>query len=176
MGADPNSEKVAKLLRDASLATFESPGYNMFANCTEEEKREWHVFLLFLVKHEGALVDGGVAEHVEGRVSFTDCEASLSSLRRISAKRSGTPSAMISAYRTRSSRPIAALVSASSLPAVAIFGSPSVLSNALEIPMSNHCPLDEEGCYGPYPTSVPALPGIRQRRLGIGLVLPCSDT
>jgi len=45
MGADPNSEKVAKLLREAPLATFESPGYNMFANCTEEEKREWHVFL-----------------------------------------------------------------------------------------------------------------------------------
>jgi len=65
MGADPNSEKVAKLLREAPLATFESPGYNMFANCTDEEKREWHVFLLFLVKREGAAVDGGVAEHIE---------------------------------------------------------------------------------------------------------------
>jgi hypothetical protein len=124
MGADPNSEKVAKLLREASLATFESPGYNMFANCTEEEKREWHVFLLFLVKHEGALVDGGVAEHVEGQVSFTDCEASLSSLRRISAKRSGTPSAMISAYIRRSCLPITAMLAASSEPTVAIFGSP----------------------------------------------------
>jgi len=125
MGADPNSEKVAKLLREAPLATFESPGYNMFANCTEEEKREWHVFLLFLVKHEGALVDGGVAEHVEGQVSFTDCEASLSSLRRISAKRSGTPSAMISAYIRRSCLPITAMLAASSEPTVAIFGSPA---------------------------------------------------
>jgi len=32
MGAHPNSEKVAKLMREASLVTFESPGYNMFAN------------------------------------------------------------------------------------------------------------------------------------------------
>jgi ParB-like chromosome segregation protein Spo0J len=65
MGVDPNSEKVAKLMREASLVTFETSGYDMFANCTEDEKREWHVFLLFLVKREGAAVDGGVAEHIE---------------------------------------------------------------------------------------------------------------
>jgi hypothetical protein len=51
-------------MREAALATFESPSYDMFANCTEEEKREWHVFLLFLVKHEGAAVHGGVVEHI----------------------------------------------------------------------------------------------------------------
>jgi len=65
MGVDPNSEKVAKLMREASLVTFETSGYDMFANCTEDEKREWHVFLLFLVKREGAAVIGGVAEHIE---------------------------------------------------------------------------------------------------------------
>jgi len=121
VAADPKQDKARR--REEREQRRADKGYNMFANCTEEEKREWHVFLLFLVKHEGALVDGGVAEHVEGQVSFTDCEASLSSLRRISAKRSGTPSAMISAYIRRSCLPITAMLAASSLPIVAIFGS-----------------------------------------------------
>jgi hypothetical protein len=31
----------------------------------EKDKRDWHLFMLFLVKHEGAAVSGGVADHIE---------------------------------------------------------------------------------------------------------------
>src|SRR5258706_3006884 len=58
-------EKIVNLCIEHGVGYIRDPDYNMFANCTEEEKREWHVFLLFLVKHEGALVDAGVTEHVE---------------------------------------------------------------------------------------------------------------
>jgi hypothetical protein len=47
MGVDLNSENVARLIRESALVTFESPGDNMLANCTEQEKREWHVRCCF---------------------------------------------------------------------------------------------------------------------------------
>jgi ParB-like chromosome segregation protein Spo0J len=67
MGANPNSEKVGKLIREASLVIFESPpgSYDPFHHVAEEDRKDWHLFVLFLVKHEGAAVNGGVGEHVE---------------------------------------------------------------------------------------------------------------
>jgi hypothetical protein len=55
MGADPNSEKVQKLIREAAAFTFKSaPGtYNPLAGRSDEERREWHVFMLFLVQRCG---------------------------------------------------------------------------------------------------------------------------
>ena len=67
MGANPNSEKVGKLIREASLIIFENPpgSYDPFHHVAEEDQKDWHLFVLFLVKHEGAAVNGGVGEHVE---------------------------------------------------------------------------------------------------------------
>lgn len=53
MGADPNGEKVQKLIREASVCTIHDPGYDPFAGRTEEEKREWLLFMLFLLRHCG---------------------------------------------------------------------------------------------------------------------------
>jgi ParB-like chromosome segregation protein Spo0J len=64
-GVDPQSEKVIRLQREAAVYTMETPGYNPFAHVAEENRIDWYIFLLFLIAHEGALVDGGVAEHVE---------------------------------------------------------------------------------------------------------------
>ncbi len=58
-------EKIINLCIEHGFPVIRAPDYNMFANCTEDEKREWHGFLLFLVKHDGAVVGGGVEEHVE---------------------------------------------------------------------------------------------------------------
>ncbi len=65
MGADPNSEKVVKLMREASLVTFETSSYDPFHHVAEEDRKDWYLFMLFLVKHEGAVVSGGVADHIE---------------------------------------------------------------------------------------------------------------
>jgi hypothetical protein len=64
MGVDPNSEKVARLIREASVYVVETPGYDPFAGCTEDEKCEWHVFMLFLACQHGWLPQGA-AQHVE---------------------------------------------------------------------------------------------------------------
>jgi ParB-like chromosome segregation protein Spo0J len=64
-GVDPQSEKVIRLQREASVCVLETPGYNPFAHVAEEDRIDWYLFLLFLIVHEGALVHGGVAEHVE---------------------------------------------------------------------------------------------------------------
>jgi ParB-like chromosome segregation protein Spo0J len=64
-GVDPQSEKVIRLQREASVCVFETPGYDPFAHVAEEDRIDWYLFLLFLIVHEGAQVDGGVAEHVE---------------------------------------------------------------------------------------------------------------
>jgi hypothetical protein len=53
MGADPYSEKVEKLLREATAVKFTSPGYDPLAGRSEEERREWHVFMLFLARRCG---------------------------------------------------------------------------------------------------------------------------
>jgi hypothetical protein len=44
-------EQIVNLCIEHGFRVIKTPGYDMFANCTEEEKREWHVFLLFLVKY-----------------------------------------------------------------------------------------------------------------------------
>ncbi len=45
-----------------------------------------------------------------------------------------------------------------------------------QMPIRSQRRSGEEGCCGPYPTSVQVLPGIRQCRLGIGLVLAALGT
>jgi hypothetical protein len=58
-------EQILNLCIEHGVGYISSPGYNMFAGRTDEEIREWHLFMLFLVKHENALVAGGVADHIE---------------------------------------------------------------------------------------------------------------
>ena len=69
MGADPNGEKVAKLLREASTTVIETPGYYPFAGRTEAERLEWHLFMIYLSFDRDAGRAGGepqgVAAHVE---------------------------------------------------------------------------------------------------------------
>ena len=69
MGADPNSEKVVKLMHAASACTFTTPGYDPLAGRTDAEKLEWHLFMLFLSFDRAAGRAGGepqgVAAHVE---------------------------------------------------------------------------------------------------------------
>jgi ParB-like chromosome segregation protein Spo0J len=66
MGADPNSEKVVKLLREA---TFKTPRYDPLAGRSEAKRLEWHLFMLFLSFDQAAGRAGGepqgVATHVE---------------------------------------------------------------------------------------------------------------
>jgi hypothetical protein len=66
MGEDPNSEKVVKLIREASSFVIESPAgaYDPFAGRSDEERREWHVFMLFLVV-KCRWSPQGAASHVE---------------------------------------------------------------------------------------------------------------
>jgi ParB-like chromosome segregation protein Spo0J len=65
MGADPNSEKVKSLIRHAAFAVIKSPPgtYNPFAGRSDEERREWHLFMLYLARRGGE--PQGVARHVE---------------------------------------------------------------------------------------------------------------
>jgi hypothetical protein len=71
MGADPNGEKVAKLLRQASAFVIKSPpgSYNPFAGRSEEEHLEWHLFMIYLSFDPDAGRHGGeplgVSAHVE---------------------------------------------------------------------------------------------------------------
>jgi ParB-like chromosome segregation protein Spo0J len=69
LGADPNSEKVVKLLREATLATITSPPgtYDPLHGRTEVEKREWHLFILFLTRDRGSTRDAlqSAAQHTE---------------------------------------------------------------------------------------------------------------
>ena len=69
MGADPNEEKVVKLLREASSVTFKTPRYEPLAGRSEAERLEWHLFMLFLSFDQAAGRAGGepqgVANHVE---------------------------------------------------------------------------------------------------------------
>jgi len=58
-------EKIITLAMEHGYPVIHTPGYDPFANCTEDQQREWYVFMLFLVKHEGAVVNGGVADHIE---------------------------------------------------------------------------------------------------------------
>jgi ParB-like chromosome segregation protein Spo0J len=64
MGADPNSEKVQKLLREGTQVTVTSPSYDPLAGRSEEERREWHVFMLFLIQRCGYRPQGA-SGHVE---------------------------------------------------------------------------------------------------------------
>jgi ParB/Sulfiredoxin domain len=69
MGADANSEKVVKLMQQASACTFTTPNHDPLAGRSDEEKLEWHLFILFLSFDRAAGRAGGepqrVAEHVE---------------------------------------------------------------------------------------------------------------
>jgi hypothetical protein len=58
-------EQLMNLCIEKGVGYIHDPNYNMFAGRTEQEIWEWHLFLLFLVQHYGALVDGGVAGHIE---------------------------------------------------------------------------------------------------------------
>jgi hypothetical protein len=68
-GAAANSEKVIKLLHETSICSIECR-YDPFAHCTDAERRDWHVFMLFLVRDIGMSPEGA-AEHVKYVVSRT---------------------------------------------------------------------------------------------------------
>jgi hypothetical protein len=60
-------EEIIKVAMDANvglLGVFVTPGYHPLAGRDEEERREWHAFMLFLVKRCGWHPDGASA-HVE---------------------------------------------------------------------------------------------------------------
>ncbi|HUF80026.1 MAG TPA: DUF3102 domain-containing protein [Burkholderiales bacterium] len=59
--ADMGLRATAKLKVWATIAT---PDYNPFAHCDEDGKRDWQVFVLFLVRSSGFTVDGA-AGHTE---------------------------------------------------------------------------------------------------------------
>jgi hypothetical protein len=61
---DPSSEKVTKLLMEGSAVVMNNTGYNPFHGRSEREVRDWHLFVLFLVREMGWRVDGA-AQHVE---------------------------------------------------------------------------------------------------------------
>ncbi len=50
LGVDPNSEKVTKLVREASTTVIKDTGYRVFAHCTPAGQRDWLLFILFLAK------------------------------------------------------------------------------------------------------------------------------
>src|SRR5260370_4403754 len=58
-------EKIISLAIEHGYRVINDPGYKPFASCSVEEIREWHVFLLLLLKYEGAGVGGDVAGHIE---------------------------------------------------------------------------------------------------------------
>jgi ParB-like chromosome segregation protein Spo0J len=68
-GVPPDSPTIVALMKDASAATIESPGYNPFAGRTDEEKLHWHIFMMFLSYDGTAGRSGGepqgVSSHVE---------------------------------------------------------------------------------------------------------------
>ena len=70
-GADPNSEKVVRLLREGSICTVElKPGtYDPLLGRSDEEKLEWHLFMLFLsfdrAARRGGMQPQDASRHVE---------------------------------------------------------------------------------------------------------------
>jgi hypothetical protein len=64
LGVDPNSERVATLIEQASAHAIKTPGYRPFAHCTEAGEREWRLFILFLAR-EWNWNPEHAAEHVE---------------------------------------------------------------------------------------------------------------
>jgi hypothetical protein len=66
LGVDPNSEQVSKLIREASFCVIGSPpgSYDPLAGRSDEERREWHVFMLFLVQEHGCPPQGA-SMHIE---------------------------------------------------------------------------------------------------------------
>jgi ParB-like nuclease domain len=63
-GVPSDSPAIAALIKDASIVTFEAPGYDPLAGRTDEEKRQWHVFMLYLVRHHNHAPEGA-AQHCE---------------------------------------------------------------------------------------------------------------
>jgi hypothetical protein len=63
-GVDPRSEKVSKLLLEASVHIIKDSGYDPFHGRSDQEVRDWHLFILFLVVEHGYPVDGA-GMHVE---------------------------------------------------------------------------------------------------------------
>jgi ParB-like chromosome segregation protein Spo0J len=71
MGADPNSEKVQTLIREATVITFASPPrtYDPLAGRSEAEKLEWHIFMMFISydgeSHRAGYAPLDASRHVE---------------------------------------------------------------------------------------------------------------
>ena len=69
IGADPNEEKVQRLIREFSVCTISDHDYDMFAGRSDAEKLEWCVFTAFLSYDGDAGRDGFAPEnacyHVE---------------------------------------------------------------------------------------------------------------
>jgi hypothetical protein len=63
-GVPPDSPAIAALMKDASLLTMKTPSYDPLFGRPDEERRQWHLFMLFLVRRLNyhAL---GASHHVE---------------------------------------------------------------------------------------------------------------
>lgn len=48
----------------SSIATIVTPNYNPFAHCSNAEEKEWHIFVLFMIKHGRYELEGASA-HAE---------------------------------------------------------------------------------------------------------------
>jgi hypothetical protein len=62
--ATDDPAQIIKLCIEHGAGYIHDPSYNMFAGRTDEEKREWYVFILFLVECHGCHPQGA-AHHVE---------------------------------------------------------------------------------------------------------------
>ena len=62
-----NHEQITGFLSEQGLvaATFTSTNYDAFAHCSETEKWEWDVFVLFLAHSGGGNAQGGFAKTVK---------------------------------------------------------------------------------------------------------------
>ena len=66
LGVDPNSKPVNKLLHEGSAFVMQSPpgSYDPLHGRSDEEKREWHLFMLFLARVHGWHPEAA-SQHVE---------------------------------------------------------------------------------------------------------------
>jgi hypothetical protein len=57
-------EQIISLCIEHGVGYIHDPSYNMYAGRTDEEKRDWHVFALFLVQSHGCYPQGAL-HHIE---------------------------------------------------------------------------------------------------------------
>jgi Protein of unknown function (DUF3102) len=59
-----DGEEMIRLCLEHGVGVISTPDYNPFARCDEVGKRDWHLFMLFLVREWGWYVDGAWC-HIE---------------------------------------------------------------------------------------------------------------